>query len=68
VRTRASDRNRQATGNTQLASRAPMFVLAFPGELLALAVRTPAPAPLFQLPPTISNAGRLIHPRPVYTA
>lgn len=54
VRTLAGDHNRLATGNTQLESRNPMFVLALPGELLAFAARTPALAPLFQLPPTMS--------------
>lgn len=38
-----------------------MLALALPGELLAFAARTPALAPLFQLPPTMS----IIHPHPV---
>jgi len=46
------------TGNTQLAGRKPMFVFTLPGELFAFAARTPAFAPLFQLPPTFNKAGR----------
>jgi len=47
-----ADLDRAVTGNTQFAARKAMFVFALPGELFALAVRTPAFAPLFQLPPT----------------
>lgn len=32
-----------------------MFVFEFPGELFAFAARTPAFAPLFQLPPTFRS-------------
>ncbi len=67
VRTQIGDRDRPMTGNTQLAERKPMFVLALPGELFAFAARTPAFAPLFQLPPTIRRAGRPLSSLPYLT-
>jgi len=64
ARARDGDLDQPSAGDAQLASRNPMFVFALPGELFAFAARTPAFAPLFQLPPTYNSAGFFIHLSP----
>lgn len=64
----AADLDRATTGNTQFDGRKEMFVFALPGELFALAERTPAFAPLFQLPPTRRSIFALASSHPSYPA